>query len=604
MSDDLLPYYERELSFLRKLGGEFAERYPKIAGRLLLEKDKSEDPHVERLIEAFALLAARVHHRIDSDLPEIAEALLGVLYPHYLAPTPSMAIVQFDIDPEQGSLTTGHRIDRGATLFSRPVNGHPCRFRTCYPVTLWPFEVSSAQLDAPGRLGVPLAAAQVLRLELRKLGPGSLADLKGLSDLRFFLHGEPQLVAALYEALFNNVREVGVRALGGGASPTLELLPPESLRQVGFGEEEGVLPYPDRSLDAYRLLQEYFALPEKFLFFDLTGLDRIPGAAGANRIEAAFVLRKPLRLEQPVGPENFRLGCTPMINLFPQRAEPIRLDQAASEYRVVPDLRRQSSLEVYRVEAVTGTAPGAVEPTRYQPFYSIEHDRASDPARAYWYAHRRPSQRRHDEGTEVFLSLVDIAFRPQQPAAETLVIDTLCTNRDLPAKLPFGGDGGELQLEGAAPVRRTRCLTKPTPSLRLPLRSHLQWRLISHLSLNYLSVSEGPEALQEILRLYDATNNAAMQQLIAGISRVSSRRVVARPASMAREGFCRGVEIEIEFDEDKYVGMGLFLFASVLERFLGLYASLNSFVQVVATTKQREEPLRRWPPRVGERTLL
>jgi type VI secretion system protein ImpG len=604
MADELLPYYERELSFLRQLGGDFAAKYPRIAGRLLLEKDKCEDPHVERLLEAFALLAARVHHRIDADLPEIAEALLTVLYPHYLAPIPSMAIVQFELDPDQGQLTTGHLIDRGALLFSRPVSGYQCRFRTCYPVTLWPLQVAAVQLDAPGRLGLPTSATQVLRLELRKVGPGSVAELKGLDRVRFYLDGESQQIAAVYEALFNNVRELQARALGPGTPPPLLSLPADCVQAVGFDREESMLPYPDRSLDAYRLLHEYFAFQEKFLFADVAGLDQLVRAPGSDRLELVFVLNQPVRLEQSLGPDNFRLGCTPIVNLFQQRAEPIRIDHTTTEYRVIPDVRRQGSLEVYAIDAVTGSRPEASDPRRYEPFYSIKHAFAHDPERAYWHAHRRPSQKQFDNGTEVYLSLVDVNFRPTEAADETLVIDTWCTNRDLPAKLPFGGEGGELQLEGAAPVRRILCVTKPTESIRPPLRRSLQWRLISHLSLNYLSIDDGPEPLQELLRLYDFSGSVTVQQRIAGITKISSRRVVARPRSTMWDGFCRGVEIEIEFDEEKYVGMGLFLFASVLEHFLGLYASLNSFVQLVATTKQREEPLRRWQPRAGERILL
>lgn len=604
MADELLPYYERELSFLRQLGGEFAAKYPKIAGRLLLQKDKCEDPHVERLLEAFALLAARVHLRIDEDLPEIAEALLSVLYPHYLAPIPSMAIVQFESDPDQAQLTTGYRIDRGATLFSRPVNGYKCRFRTSYSVTLWPLEVSAVQLDTPGRLGLPISATQVLRLELSRVGRGSLADLKGLDRLKFYIDGESQLVASVYEALFNNVREVHMRAVGGQDQSSLEALPLDCLAAAGFGPDENVLPYPDRSLDPYRLLHEYFSFQEKFHFVELSGLDRVNRAAGTERLEIVLVMKQPVQLEQPLGPDNLRLGCTPIVNLFPQRAEPIRVDQTATEYRVVPDVRRQGSLEVYAIDSVSGSRPDASDPVRYQPFYSIQHAWAHEPARAYWHAHRRPSQKRLDPGTEVYLSLVDMGFRPTQAPSETLVVDTWCTNRDLPGKLPIDGAGGEFQLEGAAPVRQIRCLTKPTESIRPPLRSQVQWRLISHLSLNYLSISDGPEPLQEILRLYDFSNRTTVQQRIAGITKLSTRRVVARPESMVWDGFCRGVEIEMEFDEEKYVGMGLFLFASVLERFLGLYASLNSFVQLVARTKQREEPLRRWPPRIGDRILL
>ncbi len=603
MRDELLPYYERELTFFRQMGAEFASRYPKIAGRLQLEKDRCEDPHVERMIEGFALLAARIHQRLDTDFPEISEALLGVLYPHYLAPIPSMAVVQLDIDPEQGKLTTGHRIDRGATLFSKPVNGYPCRFRTCYEVDLWPLAVSAADLEAPARLKVPVSAGQVLRLELRRLGGGSLSELTDFSALRFHLSGEGPLVAALYELLFNNVRSVLARSLGDSTTP-FTTLPPDCLAPVGFAPEESLLPFPDRSLEAYRLLLEYFTLQEKFHFFDLTRLEDVPRPAGSDRLEVVIVLEQPVRLAQPVGAENFRLGCTPVVNLFPQRAEPIRLDHTRTEYRVVPDARRQGSLEVYSVESMTASSATMTEPVRYEPFYSIQHSSARDEGRTYWHAQRRPSERRNDPGTEVSLTLVDVGFQPVATSGETLLVDTWCTNRDLPAKLPFGGEGGEFQLEGAAPLKRIRCLTKPTEPLRPPLHSKLLWRLISHLSLNYLSLADGPDAFREILRLYDFTDSAAVQQRIDGIVGIESRRVVARPRSMPWDGFCRGVEVAITFDEEKYVGTGLFLFASVLERFLALYASVNSFVQVVAKTTQREEPLRQWPPRVGSRILL
>jgi len=212
------------------------------------------------------------------------------------------------------------------------------------------------------------------------------------------------------------------------------------------------------------------------------------------------------------------------------------------------------------------------------------------------------------------LSLVDFSFQPTLPPLETLTVHTTCTNRDLPGRLPFGGDTrrlpspgerGDFELEGAAPLLSIRCLKKPTETARPPLRRGAQWRLISHLSLNYLSICEGGrDALQEILKLYDFSDSAVVRQHIAGITEVTSRRAVGRPGSMPWNGFCRGMEVTIQFDEEKYVGSGVFLFASVLEKFLGLYASLNSFTQLVATTQQREEPLRQWPPRAGEQILL
>ncbi|HXH08253.1 MAG TPA: type VI secretion system baseplate subunit TssF [Alphaproteobacteria bacterium] len=604
MVDDLLIYYERELSYIRQLGAEFAAKYPKIAGRLLLEAEKSEDPHVERLIQAFAFLAARIHRKIDDEFPEITDALLGVLYPHYLAPIPSMSIVQFVLDAEQGKLTSGHHLPQGTPLYSQPVGGTPCRFRTCYPVTLWPIEVVAARLEEPDRLRPAPEAVAVLRVELRCQG-GTTVEQLDLHHLRFFLQGESALVYGLYELLFNNACCIQLRAPGDRGGIQHIDLPRDSLRAVGFGAEEAVLPYTARSFVGYRLLQEYFAFPEKYLFFELFGLDHAVRAGFRERLDVLIFLDRMPRLEQPINAGTFRLGCTPVINLFEQIAEPIRLNQAQTEYRVIPDIRRQQATEVYAVTDVVSTSPHLRESVTFQPFYSIKHPVDHDQRRAFWYAVRRPSPRKGDTGTELYLSLVDSHFQPTLPPIDTLTVHVTCTNRDLPGKLPFGGERGDFELEGAAPIARIRCLKKPTETIRPPLRRGAQWRLISHLSLNYLSICEGGrEALQEMLKLYDYSDSAVIRQQIAGIVDVRSRRVVGRPPSMPWNGFCRGLEVTLQFDEEKYVGSGVFLFAAVLEKFIGLYASLNSFTQLVATTLQREEPLKRWPPRAGEQILL
>jgi len=603
MADEMLQYFERELSFLRHMGAEFAANYPKIAGRLLLDADKCEDPHVERLIQACALLAARVHHKLDDELPEITEALLTILYPHYLAPIPAMGIAHFVLDPEAGKLTSGHRIPRGSMLYSEPVGGAPCRFRTCYPVDLWPVRVKHAQFAAPDAYGAPRDVQAVLRLELECQSDCRFVELPTLERLRFFLHGESAFAFGLYELLCNDVTAIQFRSPEAPGRAPLTL-PASTLRAVGFEDDEGMLPYRARSFAGYRLLQEYFSFPEKFLFVDLGGLEHAAGAGFGRGLEVVFFLRRTPRLEQPLRPDSFRLGCTPMVNLFDRIAEPIRVDQAHTEYRVVGDVARQGSVEIYSVNAVTTTPADGSEPVPIEPFYSLRH--ASGMGRQpFWHAARRLSPRKDDPGTEVYLQLVDLDFRATQPPGDTVTVHVTCSNRDLPAKLPFGGDRGDLQLEGAAPLSRIRCLTKPTETLRPPLRSKVHWRLISHLTLNYLSIAEGGrDALQEILRLYDFSGSAVFRQQIAGIVGVASRRVVARPTSKPWNGFCRGVEVTVEFDETKYVGSGLFLFASVLERFFGLYAAINSFTQLVATTLQREQPVRIWPPRAGTRVLL
>ncbi len=611
MEDRLLRYYEHELTFLRKMGQEFAQEYPNVAGSLQLEAGKGEDPHVERLLQGFALIAARIHHKLDDEFPEITTALLNLLYPHFLAPLPSMSIVQFVPDPMQGKLTSGYTIDKGAMLYSRPVKGTQCRFRTCYPTTLWPIEVATAQLEPPERLPTGVSAESSLRLTLKCQGGLTFRDLE-LDRLRFYLHGENILAYTMYDLLLNNSllinERCGIVIRGkdeAGKMQTLEL-PASSLQPVGFGEDEGLLPYTQRSFSGYRLLQEYFTFPKKFLFVDVLGLEAIREKGFGETIELIVFLDRVPHLDQAVDASVFRLGCTPIINLFEHIAEPIRVDQTQSEYRVIPDVRRQEAMEVFSINSVTCTSPHRelVEPVL--PLYSLQHASLENPQSTYWYAKRQPSERKGDDGTEVYLSLVDLEFQASQPSTDTLTLHTTCSNRDLPGKLPpLSEEGGYFELEGSAPLERIRYLIKPTKTIRPPLGGASQWRLISHLSLNYLSLVEGGEdALREILKLYDYAGTASVRQHIAGLKNVGSRSVVRRPPSMGWNGFCRGLEVSLVFDEEKYVGGSVFLFASVLEKFLGMYASLNSFVELVAKTQQREDPIRRWPPRAGEQLLV
>jgi type VI secretion system protein ImpG len=606
MADELLTYYEQELSFLRQMGADFASQYPKIASRLMLEPNRCEDPHVERLIQSFALIAARIRHKLDDEFPEITDALLNVLYPHYLAPLPSFSIVKFKLDPERGNLQAGHRIERETTLYSAKAGGAACRFRSCYPVTLWPLEVVSAGIDAPDRLNAPRNAAAAIRIQLRCTGGARFSELQ-LNSLRFFLNGEGPLVCGLYESIFSNVCQVQVRDIGDEPGSRRVVLQPSCVSAVGFAPDEGILPYTARSFMGYRLLQEYFAYREKFLFFDILQLDRAVDAGLGSNLEILLLLDRAPRLEQPIRSDTFQLGCAPIINLFAQAAEPIRLDRTRTEYRVIPDVRHQTTTEVYSVNSVSSVSPLDSESVDFEPFYSLRHTVGAQ-ASAFWYATRRPSPRKGDAGTDVHLVLVDLNFRPTRPSIDALTIQTTCTNRDLPGQLPFGrglGANGDFQIDGDAVLSSIECLKKPTETQRAPLGRGAHWRLLSHLSLNYLSICEGgKEALQEILQLYHFWDSAEIQQQIKGIAEVRSRRTVGRPVSMPWNGFCRGLEVTIEFDETKFVGSSIYLFASVLERFLGLYASLNSFSQLVATTKQREEPLKRWPPRAGDQILL
>ena len=600
MEDDFLSYYERELTFIREMGSEFARKYPKIAGRLQLEPDKCEDPHTERLIEAFAFLCARIHRKIDDDFPEITQSLLNILYPHYTNPIPSMSVVRFS--PLLKNIPAGgYRIDKDTQLFSKPVNGTPCQFRTAYPVTLWPMEVVGATLAEPKRL--VRGAQQVISIRLKLANNQSFTDFSG-ERLRFFLNGQRQHIFHLYELLFNQVCHVECESVGA-AVPAIVPLGGESIQPVGFAEDEGLLPYPKHSFPGYRLLLEYFCFPEKYLFFEIAGLDRLAKGAFGDTMDLHIYLDRPAKNTLLIDADNFCLHAAPVVNSFQRIAEPIRIEHQKTEYRLLPDIRRIDATEVLSVVSVTATlGVSSVKGKEYRPLYSIQHHRDDEDAMgggAYWQMQRRPSGRKGDNGTDLFLTFCDLDSRPVTPSEETVTVHVTCSNRDLPARLPFGDAAGDFETELSAPIEAIHCLIKPTATLRSALDGGLQWRLISHLSLNYLSVVEGGEdALKEILRLYDFDNSPVTRQQINGIVSLRSGHVTRRigPA------FCRGLQITVEFDEDKYVGTGLYLFASVLERFLGQYVSVNSFVQVVAKTLQRKEIMKQWPPRNGDRVLM
>jgi type VI secretion system protein ImpG len=610
MRDDLLEYYESELSFLRQMGAEFAEKHPKIAARLQLDANRCDDPHVERLLEGFAFLAARIHLKIDDEFPQITEGLLSVLYPHFLRPIPSMTVAEFRLDPEQGKLTTGLRIPRGSVLYSRPVEGVPCKFRTCYEVTLWPFEVSEAKWLTPDKLNPPLRAPEAvaaLRVELRCHSDVSFDKLQ-LSSLRFFLHGEGDVVHTLYELLCNNCSQIVLRDPGNSHKPSVTL-PANFLRPMGFSEDESMLPYPRRSFVGYRLLQEYFSLPEKFFFFELQGLAGLAGMSG--RAEVVFVItsfeasHRQQRLEVGVNAKTIRLGCSPVINLFPQTAEPILLTQTRSEYPIVPDARRRNATEIFSVDEVLSSNPRTHEITYYEPFYAYRHGSLRDKSQTLWHTTRRPSRRKGDEGSEVYLHLVDLSSRASLPDAETITVRCTCTNRDILARLPFGNESGDFEIEGVGSIKGAVALRKPTATVRPPMGRGALWRLISHLTLNHLSIiEEGKEAFQEILRLYNLSNSVELEKQIAGIVSLDSRRHFARIISENGITFARGTRVQIEFDEDEFVGGGVFLFTAVIDHFLALYASLNSFSQLVVKTRQRREVLKEWPPRAGQAILM
>jgi type VI secretion system protein ImpG len=607
MPEDLLGYYNRELDALHGLAGAFANAHPKVAGRLRMRAGAVDDPHVGRLLEGVAFLAARAQQRLDDEFPEISDALLSVLYPHYLAPVPSAAIVRFTPRPDA---RVPYKVPRGTPVETDPVRGEPCRFRTTADATLWPVAIEATRLT-----GLPLAAPahpatkgarSSLRIVLRTLDPEqSMAEL-GLDRIRVYLDAPPAQSLALYELMSAHL--VGAAAADGPNDDRPTMLPPDMLRPAGFAPEEALYPWSARSFSGFRLLTEYFALPEKFLFFDLEGLDARSLVQDGNRLELFLYFDVSLPdLERGLQPDCLTLGCAPMVNLFPRACEPVRLDYRRTEYPLVPDNRRPDALEIWSVEDVTELRDdGGVRPWR--PFYRRAAPLAQEeaaPAGFYALARRASVDM---PGTDLFIAPFDPDFSADAPADGVLSIDALCSNRDLPGELPFGDGAPRLRLpEGAGALSGVMCLTPPHRSLRAPAREHRSWRLITHLALGHVSLVGGEDAartLREVLKLYDLRDTAETRAAIAALTEVDSTPATARVPGARPGSFCRGLDVRLTFDAQAWRGGGLYLLAAVLSRFLALHAGVNSFVRLTAGLAGRPGGVAQFPPMAGARQLL
>ncbi|MCO8121093.1 type VI secretion system baseplate subunit TssF [Stieleria sp. TO1_6] len=613
MTDRLLPYYNDELQYLRRFGAEFAQEHPKIASRLRLGDDLSEDPHVSRIIESFALLAARTRMKLDDDFPEITHALLGVLYPHYLAPVPSTAIVEFALDRRQADLVGGYEIAAGESLQTESTEDGSCQYRTVYPIQLFPLSVANATYKCQPFQCPPsplLAKAEsVLHVQLDSFRDGIKVESMEIDHLRFFIRGISYAAMDLYELVNNDAIEVLLARSVNDPNPIR--LSPQSIAALGFEADECLFPDQPRTFSGYRLLTEYFAAPEKFMFFDVRGI-QAQQLSGFDQSLHLFVLLKRHvgAVEQFVDRDTIRTGCTPVVNLFEHRCEPIRVTHATPEYRVVPDARQPRAFEVHGISSVTAIDSQRDEKV-YHPFYSIRHAGEQRQRRGFYHQHRRPSELSsgaHDIATEMYLSLVDLDFHPDQSDGTVLDVRALCTSRNLPQRLEFGGGRPKLQLVRGGPLEPPKCVTQPRVTQRPSLGKGTYWRLISHLSLGHVSLfnsGEGAAAIREILGLYDFIGQGDTQQRIDSIRSVVSRPGVARcQTPSGGSTLCRGLDIDLLIDEERLSSGGAYLLGSVLERFLSLYASINSFTRTTLRSSLREQEIARWPARSGRQTFL
>jgi len=624
MDKRLLNFYNIELQHLREMAAEFAREFPKIAGRLALDREGKEacaDPFVERLLEGFAFLAARVQLKLDAEFPRFTQSILETVYPHYLCPTPSMAVVRFEPVNNPGLVQKAFTLPRSSVLRSHLVNERTaCEYRTAHAVDIWPIRVAEARYYTrdTGQLDLPqsLSARAAFRIRLQTTNGAPFKSLK-LDHLSFFVRGADEVPISIFEQIFTRGLGVVVQPTSALREKARAVLPAGNIRRMGFREEEALLPNTSRGFQGYRFLQEYFTLPSRFLFFEISGL--LPGVAQAeeNQIDLIIPLKEQeTRLENRVDASSFDLFCSPVINLFPHRADRIPVSDRFSEFHVVPDRTRPLDFEVFSVEGVSGYDASEGQEQFFKPFYLAKD---ADPnTGAYFTANRVPRVLTAKEkrfgatssytGTEVYLSIVDAMNAPYNPSIDQLGVQVMCTNRHLPSFMALGMGDTDFSLLVNAPVKAVRCVHGPT-SPRPPLADGARsWRMISHLSLNYLSLldlpgGEGAVALHDLLRLYADPTDAYSKKQIEGLQSAQAAPIVRRVETPGPIGFARGLEVSVLIDEDAFQGTGMFILGSVLDQFFARYVSLNSFTETVIRSKQRGDIIR-WKPQVGRRQLI
>lgn len=610
MENLLFHYYNRELTALRKLAAEFAQANPKAAAHLRISADTVDDPHVARLLESVAFLSGRVHQRLDAEFPELTDGLLGILYPHYNAPVPAASVIEMVCRPDRNA--TGMIVPRETIVETDPIGGKPCYFRTTAETQLWPvwiarLALSGSPVVAPAN---PLArgARSALRIVLETTDPEiTFADM-GLDKLRFFLKGTGGQGFQLLELLSRHTLSVACASTPNDPAPTL--LPKETLSACGFSPDEALLPWTARSFSGFRLLTEYFAFPEKFLFVELDHLDARTLVHDERAMEIFIYLDASFpELERTLQPDALALGCVPVVNLFSQRCEPVTLTHETTEYHVAASHRDPQHYEIWSVERVREREGGGKTRTWMPLYHRAAQDMRNDgrePRRSYTVA-RRPAPVALG-GTEVYLSPVQPDLNMEGPADHILLIDALCTNRNLPERLPFGGGAPVLHVPSRVDrLESVTCVMPFSPTVRPALTGDSAWRLIAHLALGHISLTEpgaGPRIIQDLLALYDCRETPETQKVIDSLVDVIAQPGHARLPGVRPGGFIRGTDVTLVFSPDSWEAGSLYLLSSILDRFLALHVSVNSFVRVSVALEGRTGFIVRFPRRCGTRSLL
>ncbi len=620
MNPKFLRYYNQELQHLREVGGEFAKEYPKIAGRIGLEEFDCADPYVERLLEGFAFLAARIQMKIESEFPRFTQHLSELIYPHFLAPTPSMMVAQLRADLNNPAMNNGFVVPRGTPLRAIVLDqdATACEYRTGQALELWPIQLLEAKFftlsGAQAGLDVvfPSQVKAGIRLRLKLDGLRHFNTLP-MDKLCLYIRGGDDMPMRIYEKILSNCESVLVTPTNRPAR-WHHFLSKTNIRRMGFDDDQALMPVDKRGFSGYRLLQEYFSFPQRFMFVEIQGLQAAFQKCDANEVDILILLNRPdVQMEQTLDASNFALNCVPAINLFPMIADRFDVNDAHIEYHVVPNRKHPIDYEVFQITGCDGYGVGLEALFKYESFYNAKDLGTLHQAESFFQVRRekrklserqrRLGPRTSYIGTEVFCSIVDGNEAPYPEELRRVGLRILATNRDLPLTMPLGVGNTDFILILDSPVLEVRALVGPSAPLPSYAEGKVAWRLINHLTLNYLSLvdndpEQGALALREMLSLYCHETDTASQRQIEGVRSIKVERVTRRLPTQGPITFGRGLQITLLLDDTMFEGVGPFLLGAVLEYFFTQYASVNTFTETIIKTISRGE-IMRWPVKSG-----
>ncbi len=568
----LVAYYQEEMAYLRNAGRDFAKQHPKIAHRLDYSETESSDPHVERLLESFAYLTARLSKTLDDHHPETAQALLNVLYPHLVRPTPSMAISQIDKKSVQFAKGKGVLVPKGTKLLARSQEQLQCRFRTVYDVMVWPIQVENAIIHENYTAKNNNFSDQAV-LEITLSCQEDLQKLN-LTNLVFFMGNDwVKANAALQTLLCLNT---GVYV----ADEHNNIFPAGQIEQVGLSREEVGLPLEPQNHHSFALLQEYFHCPEKFFFLRFTGLHEAIASANNKKTLRLIISLKDTNLWQNAGAgiDQLQLFCTPIINLFNKPSDPLRIDHQQVHYRLIPDTRRERTTEIYAINSISGLEDATQKTVNYLPFYSrLDFDQEKN---CFWYAKRRPALLRGSPGTDMFVSFIDHAFHPARNKDVVAVAEITCTNRYLANELT---ENTVFEPEEKIAAHRFKLIKKPVPQAYSPEDGDTLWLTISQLANNYIGTVNGSDGLKHIKALAEIFLNrypGKSHQLTRDLHNLNISPQTRRFGEIAWKGYVEGFNVELQIDLHSTNGGSNTIFASILQHYFSQLVDWQRFIEL------------------------